>query len=251
MDTQQTQQRLDKLAGIEQKNKLRFQKFMKKKKQQGYKQISCLVSSEIYNKICSIRDNSIKQNSPISVSDIITKAISDIDLQVFKTTFKDNVSINDIKQLSKSTLNLDTQFKADIQPIQEQPKDTGTDTRPKVDIISESITCTPEADNKPIQDSNSDIGVSMSSAIDSDSKANTSDILTISAGANKFDKQRCFKLILELKEQKFKQDEIADYLNKHGWKTEKNKNWNGGNVAKFLFDYRKDLKLLEVGNEQI
>ena len=250
------QDKLDKLAKIQESNRKAIKKHLKAKKDNGYIQVSAFITSQNKAKLDLIKQEYNHKNYNQTLDLLIDSFNLESDIKPIQDNpYSDGVNSPDNNTLSESITcspeaieqtviiaGANTEVDNSASPIVDNSaSQSGTDT------ITELSTS--EADNKPIGQHEENSTINLSNDIGSSPKANTSDISTISAGANKFDKQRCFKLILELKEQKFKQDEIADYLNKHGWKTEKNKNWNGGNIAKFIFDYRKDLKQLEVNHE--
>ncbi len=101
-----TQQKLDKLAMIEQGNRDRSKKYMEKMKAAGKKQISCILSGKAFDELNRRRDASIFAGTPLSFGGIIEGALfqEPIEKKPVNKVVTIDVPTNDIKTSNVSEL---------------------------------------------------------------------------------------------------------------------------------------------------
>lgn len=68
--------KLEELEKIKAKTKERLKRYHENQKSKGKRQISALISGQAYEIICKEREKSSKQGSPLSVADILEKALT-------------------------------------------------------------------------------------------------------------------------------------------------------------------------------
>jgi len=71
-----TQAKLDRLARIDEKNRIRVRRYHEKVKAAGGKQLSAIISGEAYDQICRIRDKELQAGKQISFGKIVEQAIA-------------------------------------------------------------------------------------------------------------------------------------------------------------------------------
>ncbi len=102
----ETQEKLDRLARIEQANRDRSKKYLKKIKAEGKKPISAIVSGEAFEELTRRRDESIQAGKPLSLGGVIEAALfqpSNIDIKpAVKDAIKDNGNIDVKKGINKT-----------------------------------------------------------------------------------------------------------------------------------------------------
>lgn len=229
----------ERLKIINEKNNIRVTNYLDKKESEGYTQLTILIAEENYRLLQDIKKDN-KTN---------LKGALNLIFENYKAGNKPNSNYPNRQ--------LELPITSDINAIQDNPIIDAANSSPDNNTLSETDTASPETDTKPIQDSNSDIGVSMASGIDSDSKANTSDISTISAGAilNQFITDEIMEAISQLKNNSLKSkqkkiyklrilklkeadssitwDIIADFLNSHGIKPVRGNIYNSNNTSTY------------------
>ena len=70
------QYEMDRLKRMDDQNRLRTIKYLKKRQQEGRRQISAIISESTYQEICRLRDKSILEGEPLTAGDIIEIAVS-------------------------------------------------------------------------------------------------------------------------------------------------------------------------------
>jgi len=76
MSDSDTQAKLDKLAKIEQSGRDRANKYLKRQRQGGKKQISAILTKEAHKALCDRRDQSISAGTPLTAGDIISALLT-------------------------------------------------------------------------------------------------------------------------------------------------------------------------------
>lgn len=92
------QYEMDRLKKIDEQNRLRTIKYLKKRQQEGKRQISAIISESTYQEICRLKEKSILEGEPLTAGDIIEIAVSK--LSEINNTFA--VNINTDKTMDKS-----------------------------------------------------------------------------------------------------------------------------------------------------
>jgi len=85
-----TQKKLDRLKKIEEGNRARSLKYIKKIKAEGKKQITAILNPEAYQELTRRRDESVQAGNPLSFGGIIEVAL----LQDAKPSVKKNIKSN-------------------------------------------------------------------------------------------------------------------------------------------------------------
>jgi len=104
-----TQKKLDRLAKIEEGNRARSLKYLKKIKAEGKKQVTAILNPEAYQELTRRRDESVRAGNPLSFGGIIEAAL----LQDAKpgidvaTTEKKNIKSNVNIDVSANTIKKD------------------------------------------------------------------------------------------------------------------------------------------------
>ena len=103
MVTVETQEKLDKLKRLEQAGRDRSKKYLEKIKREGKKQISAVVSQEVYNELNRRRDISIQAGRPLSYGGVIESILQNTKQNI---DIVPNVKKN-IKPNVKEIINID------------------------------------------------------------------------------------------------------------------------------------------------
>ncbi|MBF0233339.1 MAG: hypothetical protein HQK65_09920 [Desulfamplus sp.] len=136
------QEKLDKLAKIEEQNRKRARRYLAVRRAKGKRQISAIINKDAYEKINRRRDRSIMAGTPITAGDIIEEALNftelfikidgKLDLILLDEMTQAHRQINDIGENinpdsndnNNVNINANTTLKNKLEKSDSQPEDS-------------------------------------------------------------------------------------------------------------------------------
>lgn len=127
MESEDIQKRLEKLKKIEEGNRKRSKKYIKKQEKKGKKMISAIISLDAYKELNNRRDASIKETGKVlTIGEVIEQALFQADKEPISISDNTARDMNVEEPIEQSEPLTDQPHEANLEEPEPQPEDATT-----------------------------------------------------------------------------------------------------------------------------